>query len=93
MDPTTHDLMDGYMEPVCRPLTKRIMVVGVPSNTFFGLLLTVIYLMFLRLYVCLPLVVVGFIVLRRLYAYDPWAVAAFLTHLRMVARQDTELEV
>lgn len=93
MDSTTNNLMDGYYEPVCRPLTKRLMIVGVPSNTFFGLLMTAMYLITLRLYVCLPLFVVGFVILRRIYAHDQWAMAGFLNHFRMVAKNRTELEV
>ena len=93
MEATTNDKMDGYYEPVCRALTKRLMIVGVPSETFIGLLGSAMYAMLFELYVCLPLFVVALVLLRGAFAHDQWGMHGWLTHFRMVVQSRTELEV
>lgn len=88
-----NDQMDGYYRPVCRPLTRRLMMVGVPAETFLGLLGLCMQCVAFKLYVCVPVVLLLFFVLRQVYAHDQWVIAAWRIHIRMVMQQRTELEV
>lgn len=77
---------------LCQPLTRRLMLGGIPSTAAVGLFALGMELVLWRLYLLLPLLGVLFVALRQLYARDEWGPTLLLDHLRAVLYQRTRME-
>ena len=86
-------LPKGYVVPLCQPLTRRVMMAGVPFEGWAGLFLLGTQLFNFRAYALLILVPLIWWGLRELYRVDEHAISAWLDHVRAVLHGTTRMEV
>lgn len=83
----------GYHEPVCRPMTHRIMMAGVPFEALMILVFAGMQLINFGAFELLVALPVAWWGMRALYRRDEWGVGAWLDHVRAVTQKTTRLEV
>lgn len=83
----------GWSEPLCQPLTQRLMMGGVPFFTLMVLLFVGMQMLNFKLYFLLPLLPLLYFVLRLFYRHDPWALSDWLEHSRAVIQRRTRFDV
>lgn len=83
----------GWTSPIYEPLTRRTMFAGLPFALSIGLGFVAFQLFALRLYGLLPVPVLAFMVLRRVYRHDAWALGAWVDHVFDVLGRSTTLDV
>ena len=93
MDNREDDRVVGWEVELCRPLTRRVMFMGVPYAVLAGFGLTLMQLVNLRLYALIPLLLPAFIGARVLYARDEWGVGAWLMNVRETTQGKNRMDV
>lgn len=76
---------------LCQDLTKRPLMLGLPSGAIIILCLC-FYLMITESawWLLLPMLIFAYVV-RRFYAFDAWAVGGLLVHISMTLNNRTKL--
>jgi len=78
--------------PVCRALTRRLTVFGLPYEAFYlGFVVAALMVMW-GLYALICLVVLALFIIRKAFLVDEWALGMWLFHARDVARRRTYWE-
>lgn len=83
----------GYYAGLCRPLTRRIMLGGVPFEALMILIFSGMQILNFKIYAFLVVLPVVWWLLKTLYARDEWGVGAWLDHARSVTQGTTRMEV
>lgn len=86
-------LPEGYTHALCQPLTRRVLLFGLPYTVWVFALFAGLQIVGWRLWPLFGVLLPALWVLRLVYRHDPWGPSAWLTHVRDVLRGTTRLEV
>ena len=78
--------------PICQSITSRMTVMGLPYTVWMMCVGTLMFVLLLKMYVCLPVVGLGIIILYVVYSHDQWFFYGWISHLRLVLHDSTEFE-
>ncbi len=88
-----NELPEGYIQPLCRPLTRRVMRGGVPYNVFVILIMALMIGMIQQVYIVFVLVPLAFVAARKSYELDDYFLDIWWMHARQVINRRTHLEL
>ena len=78
---------------LCIPLTRRIMLAGVPQDALMWMFVGGYVIFMTKVYVLLPGLGLFFLAVRALYARDEWVVFCWPSHARAVVNRRIDLHV
>lgn len=77
-------LPEDYYEPVCVPLTKTVRLFGFTPMSLVVVVLTLMFMAKLKLYILMPLVLVGLYLHYKAIEKDSWYIDGLITHAMLV---------
>ena len=83
----------GWEVPLCKPMTRRVMFLGLPYFVMAALGVSAMQMINLGLYPMLVLVPIAYAILRALYARDEWGLSVWLENASSATRGKNKLEV
>lgn len=84
--------MSDFIAPLCRPLTRRLAIFGLPYEAFYGGFVVAGFMVLWRFWWFLPLVALAMVVVRQAYLRDEWGLGSWLIHAQFVVQGKTRWE-
>lgn len=87
------ELPPDYFEPICAPLTKTVRFCGFTPGSLLTSFILILLFIQLKLYVLIPLVLIGLLLHYKAIARDSWYIDCLITHAVLVLFNQTRWKV